>query len=327
MIPLFSVSLQQKTEYMLCFVCTQRTRRRHFRHKLRSYSEFVSFISSLFAQRWIMPVDCALLIQFALLLVCDCEFRFNGHFSVHLEWCGRSRRTTFYLISLCPFACRMHSNKMEKWKPKHINNYGGERERRENGNFSFLVVLPLSTFFFVHNYLLFTFTINNKWMETMKKNICKTIFHLINSCRCFFFFSLLRPVSIPHSLRSCLIVVSCLGGSNSGRRNDALETQNAIMMILLAKRVKKNEWKLILVSCRPESRCMWRTARCSLFSSYNIANVRHCATTNFISDSCDNRATKRNWIEWTSDGVCMYAKERETWCVIVVNVVQNDHFE
>lgn len=148
MIPLFSVSLQQKTEYMLCFVCTQRTRRRHFRHKLRSYSEFVSFISSLFAQRWIMPVDCALLIQFALLLVCDCEFRFNGHFSVHLKWCGRSRRTTFYLISLCPFACRMHSNKMEKWKPKHINNYGGERERRENGNFSFLVVLPLSTFFF-----------------------------------------------------------------------------------------------------------------------------------------------------------------------------------
>lgn len=130
---------------------------------------------------------------------------------------------------------------------------------------SFFLFLCVFFFSSVHNYLLLTFTINNKWMETMKKNICKTIFHLINSCRVLFSFRFLP--SLYPTFCSLRVWMEATTLTCSGRRNDALETQNAIMMILLAKRVKKNAWKLILVSCRPDSRSMWRTARCSLFST------------------------------------------------------------
>lgn len=155
------------------------------------------------------------------------KLHFISFFSVHTP-ChyAAARRTT-------PPAWT--ENKMEKWKPKHINNYGSEtegqdwksaRERRE------LFLEFCRTFFppettLVHNYLLLPFTINNKWMEATKKNICKSIFHLINSCRCFLYLSLSVPA---FALLGLLIVVSFLVWKQQltccgGRRNDALETQ------------------------------------------------------------------------------------------------------
>lgn len=109
--------------------------------------------------------------------LCVRAFCPNGYSSVHLKWC-RTRQTELHFISFFSVhllrlsaaqLCRalLHDSKIkcEKWKPKHINNYGSEPERQSESAGTGRAFLGVLSHFFAGDYTctqLLTVAIHNK---------------------------------------------------------------------------------------------------------------------------------------------------------------------
>lgn len=280
--------------------------------------------------------------------LCVRAFCLNGYSCVHLKWCRtRQTKTTFYLIFLCPSSAAvchtalLHDSKIKwkKWKAKHINNYGSEPERQSESagtRRAFLEVLP--HFFpettLVHNYLLLPFTINNKWMEATKKNICEPIFHLINSCR--FFCSL-------HLLSSTLLHLVFLLSFHFWFGSSECRAATMAAAVTMHSKLNSNnddsisetseeKWlEINFGSCCARCRWMWRAifffvppsdCYCSLFY---CNSAQPPAPISFPTRAIRER---RSAVESRANEAEERERERQkqSWCVIVVNVVQNDYF-
>lgn len=178
----FSLSFRC-SKYILCFVYTQRTRWWHFHQKCWKIVQKHNNSIYLFHFIWLtlhstmdhahaQTIDCDINSKFVLLLFSLVHFVVLWILGISVstwKWCC-SRQTTFYLeyFSLSPSHLAMRlttsqnntaawtkTTKMEKWKPKHINNYGSSSETESFSFSSFRVFfLPSFGLYIVHNYLL-----------------------------------------------------------------------------------------------------------------------------------------------------------------------------